>query len=312
MNKPLNSFDSDEIVIDLRTTCSKDEAAAKLLGWLRGPIYSKYIQITTSEIQKTKNEQQKPDIAIPYKNPHGDRPFSPEPNPAALDSLHDPLPYRINETQLKNLHSLDCTLSGSLEAQLLELHGAALLEFDDAMVEPDLENKASAVEYWKKQIRLAAKYLRDIDDELSNDDAILKIDKKASKEAGSPQLRLSSLDLWARRKYSISIFQDDDSEVADDEAEEDSTEDELKSIAANNLYATLALLGEEYAMKNTGYLKKNGDINITALSQHIEQLGKDKTKTDKNPSGDIIQGLRVGVISDRLREAFKRLKEKLV
>ena len=305
MNKSLNSFDSDEIVIDLRTTCSKDEAAAKLLGWLRGPIYPKYIQVTTSEIQKRKNEEPKPTIAIPYKNPHGDRPFSPEPNPVALDSVHDPLPHRFDAAQLKNLHSLDCTLSGSLEAQLLELHGAALLEFDDAMVEPDLENKASAVEYWKKQIRLAAKYLRDIDDELSNDDgSILKIDKKASKEAGSPQLRLSSLDLWSRRKYGISIFEDDAnvSQQTIEDAEASSEDGSLKKVAANNLYVTLAFFVDAFSKTATAYHSESGPT-VIAIAKKIEAVAKAANGKDGVPDGQ-----RHGAIKLRIVEAMKRKK----
>lgn len=36
----------DEIIIDSRTSCTKDEAAAKLLGWMQGTIRKKYIKVT--------------------------------------------------------------------------------------------------------------------------------------------------------------------------------------------------------------------------------------------------------------------------
>ena len=305
MNQSLHSFNSDEIVIDLRTTCSKDEATAKLLGWLRGPIYPKYIQVATSEIQKTKNEESKQAIAIPYKNPHGDRPFFPEPNPAALDSVHDPLSYRIDEAQLKNLHSLDCTLSGSLEAQLLELHGAALLDFSDAVVEPDLEIKANAVLYWEKQIRLAAKYLRDIDDELAiGDDSKLKVDKKASKNAGTPQLRLSSLDLWARKKYNIYIFEDDVDVPRKNMQDDENLSDKgsLKKVSANNLYVTLAFFVDAFSKTATAYHSESGPT-VIAIAKRIEAVAKAANGKDGVPDGQ-----SHGAIKLRIVEAMKRKK----
>lgn len=288
MNNPSNFLPSDQIIIDLRTTCSKDEAAAKLLGWLRGPIHPKYIQITTSEVQKKKNEEQ---------------------NPATLDGLHDSLPYRISEAQLKNLHSLDCTLAGSLNAQLLELHDAALLEFDDAMVEPDLEVKANAVEYWKNQIRRAAAYLRDIDDELANgDESELKVDKKASKKAEVPQILLSSLDRWAKKKYNFSIFDDVKSDISEiailDDVHEDFSEDgTLKKVYADNLLFTLALFVEAFSKTATRYHKEDGPV-VIAIAKKMEELAK-----EANGGSDVPTGQKHGAIKLRITEAMKRKKK---
>ena len=36
----------DDIIVNLRTSCTKDEAVAMLLGWLRGPIKPRNIQIS--------------------------------------------------------------------------------------------------------------------------------------------------------------------------------------------------------------------------------------------------------------------------
>ena len=35
----------DEIYYDLRTSCTRDEAVAKLLGWMRGPIRSGHLPV---------------------------------------------------------------------------------------------------------------------------------------------------------------------------------------------------------------------------------------------------------------------------
>lgn len=40
----------DEIIPDFGTSCTRDEAAALLLGWMQGPIRYKYIQVTTEGI----------------------------------------------------------------------------------------------------------------------------------------------------------------------------------------------------------------------------------------------------------------------
>lgn len=36
----------DEVFIDLRTSCTRDEAVAKMLGWMKGNIRPKYIEVT--------------------------------------------------------------------------------------------------------------------------------------------------------------------------------------------------------------------------------------------------------------------------
>lgn len=41
---------ADEIVVDLSTSCTKDVAVAKLLGWMRGPIRRRYIEVTADGI----------------------------------------------------------------------------------------------------------------------------------------------------------------------------------------------------------------------------------------------------------------------
>lgn len=247
MNQPVKTFDPDEIVIDLRTSCSKDEAAAKLLGWLRGPIYPKYIKVTSGAQEDT------------------------QASGSILDqSASNSLPYRIEEHELKNLHSLDCTLGGSLQSQLMELHEAARLEFSNAMVEPDLEIKANAVLYWEKQIRQAAAYLRDIDDELANGDVSeLRLDKKASKKAGSPRILLSSLNRWAKTKYKFSIFDDDvNSNSQRDDDDPGLTEEPLEKTKAKNIVITLALMTDFIAASHPIY--RNGeDPNYISIAKDI-------------------------------------------
>lgn len=37
---------ANEMIVDLATSCTRQVAAAKLLGWMRGPIYPRYVQVT--------------------------------------------------------------------------------------------------------------------------------------------------------------------------------------------------------------------------------------------------------------------------
>lgn len=282
-NKPI---DSDQIIIDFRTSCSKDEAAAKLLGWLRGPIYPKYIKFTSG---KKKDTQASGSISD--------------------QSSSDSLPDRIEENQLKSLYSLDCTLGGSLESQLMELYEVARLEFSDAMVEPDLENKANTVLYWERQICQAASYLRDIDDELeTGEESVLKLDKKASKKAGSPQILLNSLDRWAKKKYKFSIFGDiTDGEAPKiiEEGEVFSEDGSLKKVYADNLFTTMAFLIEAFSKTMPVYHSEHGPV-VIAIARKIEALAKEACG-----GADSLPGQKQGAIKLRIGEAMRRKKKVL-
>lgn len=40
----------DEILVDFRTSCTKEEAVGKLLGWMQGPIRKKYVEVNEQGI----------------------------------------------------------------------------------------------------------------------------------------------------------------------------------------------------------------------------------------------------------------------
>lgn len=46
----------DEAIPDLSTSCTKDVAVAKMLGWMRGPIHPKYIRVTEAGIPEDQME----------------------------------------------------------------------------------------------------------------------------------------------------------------------------------------------------------------------------------------------------------------
>ena len=42
----------DEVIIDLKTSCTKDEAVAKMMGWLKGPIHPKLVKLTEAGLSE--------------------------------------------------------------------------------------------------------------------------------------------------------------------------------------------------------------------------------------------------------------------
>lgn len=254
MKLPSKTFDSDQIFIDLSISCSKEDAAAKLLGWLRGPILHQYIEVA---------------------------------------------PAGITVDQLKHISSLHCTIGGTLRSQLTELHTAALVAFEGANNGAELEDTANAVLYWEKQIRLAARYLRDIDDELAKDDkSVLRIDKVETEKSGESYLTLSSLDEWAQTKYKFSIFDDGILETEENVSKEivatdkitqqdglsfeepinnqqsdidpDGPDEVKNRILVNNIYLTLAFFLEAFSQTLPKY-RKGTEPNCDAIASHFER-----------------------------------------
>lgn len=260
---------ADDIVLDTRTTCTKDEAVAKLLGWMQGEIRLRYIHLTDSG---------------------------------------------ISADQLPHLHSLE----GSLADLLSEFRRAArseLIEAFEADAAPEiLDQKELAVSEWAEKIKKAGKYFRDIDDELAKgDESVLKVDDKASEETGTLQIRLSSLETWATKRYGISVLGSDVEQLADSHQNEQSSVDEEEPSAdggldkqkADNLFISLAFLVDAFAQTAEAY--RSGDRpNVIAISKRIEAVAKAANKNVEIPVG---QGFEV--IRKRITEAMKRKNKKL-
>lgn len=241
--EPIMITAADEIFIDFSTSCTRDVAVAKMLGWMRGPIRRRLVNMTSDGISEDQ---------LPY-----------------LHSLEDPIKDQLLELRdaaqqrLYKAFEADNELSSDESRQLLS----------DAVDDVDRHTQ---------KIYLAAKYFRAIDDELAKDDeSELRVDKVATIALNDPFIALSSLDAWAKNTYQISIFLDGDAaptvgNVIDQlkqRKDDFPQEGGLGKVKADNLYTSFAFLVEAFSQSATGYHDDNGPI-VMAISLKIEELAK--------------------------------------
>ncbi len=195
---------------------------------------------------------------------------------------------------------------------------AAQSDRDDAIEKGDKVKKdecTNRILQWDNKMRLAHQYLCELDDELAKgEDSALRVDPVATTSSENSYITLASLTKWSEdvvNKIQRRIERSDPYIKNISSAKEANKVEELKTDAATNLYATFALLVDDFATKNSGYCFKSGGINMKAVSEYIEQLGINKTKNLSNSVVNIIPGLTAGKISDNISIALKRLQEKL-
>nr|WP_315491062.1 hypothetical protein [uncultured Rhodoferax sp.] len=290
---------SDEISIDFSTSCTRDVAVAKLLGWMQGPIRRKYIQVNVDGISEDQ---------LPY-----------------LPDLNDPI-----EVQLVELRMV-------AQQRLYEAFDAdETLSTDETR--KALGDAAAAVERHTKQIYLAAKYFRDIDDELAKqENAQLRIDFIATQSPADPYVTLSSLRIWAKSKYNITLFDGFSDPVEDGQPMVQLEEapvglEQLKSDIAKStsrkakfteknksevsLQVTFALLFEAFLVHVKAYGddaqrekflkgKDKENINAMAIAEHLEQIA---AKANKNK---LLPGQQRKSIVNRINDALQARNEEL-
>jgi hypothetical protein len=254
----------DDIIVNLKTSCTKDEAAAMLLGWLKGPIRPRSIQITEDGL--------------------------------SLD-------------QLPFLHSLE----GSLQEQLQELVDTAIQAFRFAAESgadlDEMVKKEKAVEDRRALVLTAARFARDIDDEVySPDNSKLKIDQFETDRTGEQHILISSLDRWAQEKYAISILMndlDDPSVVGGTSKGRAKPESkELSPTKAKNIHITIALLVEAFIENAAKKYVNDGKPNIKEIATHLSNIFG--ARCDNRQSGQSFEAIR-----KRLTEAMKVYHEEL-
>jgi len=200
---------ADEIFIDFSTSCTKDVAVAKLLGWMQGPIRRKYINV-------------------------------------AIDG--------ISEDQLPYLHTLDEPVANQLLALRESAQRGLSKAFEDDASDDVLTELENKVEHWDSEIHRAAKYFRDIDDELAKGvDSELRIDHETTNRTGVPHIAISTLDLWSKNRESIQATTPSASTItasppSSEIGSASSVEDRagrkgwLSPVKTEGLYVTLAVL----------------------------------------------------------------------
>lgn len=150
----------DEVTSDPRISCTKEEAVAKLLGWMRGSKRLSHIHLTSDGLIDTDK--------LPYLYQL----------PSALFDLID------EERESASRLLISAVVAGNLEKQ-------SRLE--------------RVVGYWDAVGQRAWRYKLDIEDELSQREPELVVDKEKTEETGITHITVVSLDRWALRTYGIVI-----------------------------------------------------------------------------------------------------------
>lgn len=163
----------DETIIVNNLSCTKDEAVAKMLGWMRSPVRLKYIKVASTGIQ-----------------------------PDQLEHLHS-----IEGSILDFLNEQRQFARDSLQAIADE---AAATEDEDRKnsIYELINQHDAAIMTWQALTVKASTYLNAIDTELAKGKlSTLKIDDTAG-ENDEPLIMLDSLDKWAQANFDIAIRED--------------------------------------------------------------------------------------------------------
>ena len=266
---------ADEIYIDFSTSCTRDEAVAKLLGWMRGPIRRKYINVTEDGISEDQ---------LPY-----------------LHRMDEPIKDQLLELREVAQQRLYKAFDADEKLRTEESRKV-------------LSDAADEVERHSQTIYHAAQYFRDIDDELAKgEESKLRVDKTITKTLSDPYIGLSSLDAWAQEKYRISILAHDDATPTIDsvidqlkQPQDDSRQNGgLGKIKADNLYVTLALFVEAFSKSATRYHNAGGPVVIN-IAEKIAAFRKDAFGNDEYIPGQGSEAIKSSIV-----EAMKRMKKKL-
>jgi hypothetical protein len=262
----------DEVLLDLRPSCTRDEAVAKLLGWMQGPIRKRVIELSEDGI--------------------------------SADQL--PTLYSLNgslEQQLLDLReAARAALLAEAEKYLQDADDAAMGRREAAVKDCDDLIRRAAM--YSQDI--ASELARDAASNLAIDTAetvragepcitLVSLDRWARKKYGIavlPQEEATrSTDLVAAH-------------TLDKEDDQLSTHG-LSKLKAHNLYVTLACLVEAFADAKGGKYKKGDKGNVSTIAEHLESVA------GKLAGGRQVQGQGKEAIRKRLAAARAALTEAL-
>lgn len=164
----------DETIIVNNLSCSKDEAVAKMLGWMRSPVRLKYIKVTSLGIQ-----------------------------PDQLEHMHS------IEDSILDLLNNQREIARSALLELAENAAETQDETQKNALYDLINQKDDEIKTWQKNIDKASSYIYAIDTELGKGNgSTLKIDNTHINDSDETFITLDSLDKWARATYDISIHEE--------------------------------------------------------------------------------------------------------
>ncbi|PTQ79283.1 hypothetical protein [Nitrosomonas ureae] len=243
----------DDIIPKLKASCTKEEAVAKMLGWLQGPIRRRVIQVTEQGISA--------DLM-----PH-------------LSQLESSL-----EEQLLELRNAARTgfFKALEEDALIDI----IEEKENVVIECDNQIKLAATYLESISDEVAkgnASTLR-IDREATSKSGITHITLKSLKIWALKEFGIS-LDPFSAQKTAIYAPQQQQElpaeEIQQIDDQSNQREDWPSPIKAKTFKITTAFLIDAFAKTSKDFLKKDNTPNINAIAKHLENLAKEAN--DDNP-----------------------------
>jgi len=221
----------DEVIPNLNTSCTVDEAIAKMLGWLQGPIRKGIINIDE------------------YGIPENEMPTL----PALQCSLEEHLMEFRNAARQEFFKALEAFDSAK----------------EDSEKYAEVERMELEVNKCDKLLADAYKYKVAIEEEISKKESSLVIDEQTTKQTGTVYIKIHSLVNWAYEEYGICIdpvliLQPESENHAVEEKWSTET-------SKQTFYTTFAFLLEAFAETSKEFQKSNGEPNHEEIAKHLQQ-----------------------------------------
>lgn len=244
----------DEVFIDLRTSCTKDEAVAKMLGWMKGNIRPKYIEVTEHGIP-----------AEQLQHLH-----------SLEGSLQDELLEQREAARRKLIEAAesDGDIGEAYEAvekcdDLIRKAATYLLDIDDEISKGESSD------------------LR-IDRQATDSSGIIHITIK-SLDQWARQYGISIIEASASNTENANALTQLEEQY---EEEDNDLEQGLSKKSAESLYTTLAFLVEAYIAADKSSRRPDGSPNVLAIAENLESLATCASKQGTTIPGQGAQSIK--------------------
>ncbi|MCH9665091.1 MAG: hypothetical protein K0U41_04510 [Gammaproteobacteria bacterium] len=281
--------------VDTRTTFTKEEIAAKMIGWMRNATRNNAIKVNEHGLSTDQM------MCLPFIEASLEEQLN-EICESARRELIDALEKYVDTEEPSEVKVKDTSDILEEKRNIAEAY---------KRINDKITQKIAIVVNSRELAVRARNYLIDIEEELAKgDSSILKIDRATTDKFDIIYLTLISAAEWAHKKYGISIDDSLSPQPSDQDQpglpqeNETSPEGEFSKTKAKNLYTTFAFLVEGFAEKAPKY-RKNGEVNITAIAKELEKLASTANKGEK------LSGQSSEAIKSCIEEALKIKKSKL-
>lgn len=241
MSKSADKFyPTDNANLDMRTSCTKEEAAAKLIGWMKGNVRHDYpIDVDEDEITRD--------------------------NLVYTHSLVYSLPEHLTILRNAEWNRYNEAVCDGLPEEVLGEKAYALAECDDLI---------------RKVAVYLCDIDEELDKEFDQAGAsILRLDRQSTADSGKLHITIRSLDKWAQDKYGISILDDGEPKSAvrpsrqvEEQNEEFDASKGLSKTKANRIFLTFAFLVDAYADTALRYRHEDGRPNAEGIITRLIEL----------------------------------------